>query len=638
MVIREGSFDSLTCPRPQRLLRLQQDHVDEEIWSEAKVGQRKALFTVVEHKQLLDLLPNIVALADSEKEALGFWPENSIREAIDRGRLLALADEVDGAKHLVGYVHYSGVFPHAKVQQIATQSDNARDLFGAALGHRIRLVVADEFASELKRTSKDQTNDPILQMALRLPRLPAVDPSKHRELSDKIHNLVFVEPGLASAGTSQSISDAAHIAHAALSRASAFITRDGILLGASGIILDEIGIDVISLDEIASLLVEDSLPSARSSLSGTGFSFGNITGDELKSYLVSSSVSSEIADEFGTMSVVGESRMACAIRIADRILAVGALTVSHGMQPIGRMLVHTCEDQLDGGLFADFLIDRLTRDASRSHPTAIELIHIPGQSSVNSIAQSRGFLRSKSGSTYQKIALGRPLTSTNWGECAAEIRRRTGLSLPADMPASTGSGAEIQVTARTGQAATHPVSQLAELLSPTVVIWPGHDGVLVPIAKAYASELLGTDPQQNFAFMESKDAAFLARRAYVNAPRNAKIMPLDGPILFYESKRTGGRGAIVAVARIVDRTLLPKSELPADSQRRLVVDDVDAFSATDDVLVTSFDNVFPLPMPVPLSYLKTIGAAGNANLISAVSLSSEKITKILAQGWLREIG
>ena len=92
------------------------------------------------------------------------------------------------------------------------------------------------------------------------------------------------------------------------------------------------------------------------------------------------------------------------------------------------------------------------------------------------------------------------------------------------------------------------------------------------------------------------------------------------------------------MGRIVDRTLQPKAELSIDSQRRLVVDDVDTFSATDDILVTNFDNVFALPAPVPLRYLKAIGAAGNANLISAVSLSSEKITQILTQGWFRDIG
>jgi hypothetical protein len=89
---------------------------------------------------------------------------------------------------------------------------------------------------------------------------------------------------------------------------------------------------------------------------------------------------------------------------------------------------------------------------------------------------------------------------------------------------------------------------------------------------------------------------------------------------------------VVAVGRIVDRILQPTIGLSADSQRRLVVEDVDAFSSTENILVTSFDNVFALPVPVTLRYLKEIGAAGTANLISAVSLSGQKITQILTHG------
>lgn len=714
---------------------------------------RTAFSTIVERDHLVRLLPAIVALADSEKEALGFWPENSLREAIDRGRLIALT--ADGG--LSGYIHYSGVFPHAKVQQIATspawrrrgvastlirtlveklegqgflslkadiaetlagslafyrrngfaekmsrkggsarnrailvhvrelesdnlfafadrqqkddldlgirrrsagedplyafdlnvyfdlvrdrlQSENARALFGAALGHQIRLTVSDEFARELRRTSADRANDPVLQMALRLPRLPSVERERCEELAARIHQMVFVGPGLSSAGSAQSLSDAAHIAHAALSRASAFITRDGTLLAASGTLLDQIGIDIISVDEITSLLPDETASIVPAARSGAGFSFGEASEAEIRAYLTLASVPAGLTNEFCSSPVPGTMRVARAIRTAESLLAIGILVVPQGMQPIARMLIHAREDQPDAGLFADFLIDRLTRDAAGTHPTAIELIHVAGQSSVNRIAKSRGFIRSRSGTVYHKIALGRPLTKANWAECAAETRRRTGFMLPAGMPETALEDTEIPLASPGGERLAYPASQLGDLLSPAVVIWPGGNGVIVPIAKTYADELLGTAPQHVFTFMEAKDAAFLTRRAYVSTPRSAPLIPVDGPILFYESSRTGGRGAVVAVGRIVDRTLQPKAELTADSQRRLVVDDVDAFSATDDILITTFDNLFTLPAPVPLRYLKAIGAAGNANLISAVSLSSEKITQILTQGWLRDIG
>lgn len=714
---------------------------------------RKSLSTLVERDHLNRLLPAIIALADSEKEALGFWPENSLSEAIDRGRLIALAEDGE----LWGYIHYSGIFPHAKVQQIATspsrrrqgvastlirtlvakleshgflslkaeiaetlagslafyrrngfvevmsrkggsarnrailvhvrelesdnlfafadrqqtadldlgikrrsagedplyafdlnvyfdlvrdrhQSDKARALFGAALAHQIRLTVSDEFALELRRTSADRANDPVLQMALRLPRLPSVDRERRGELAARVHQMVFVDPGLPSAGSTQSLSDAAHIAHAALSRASAFITRDGTLLAASGSLLDQVGIDIISVDEIVSLLPDEATSEPPGSRSGTGFCFGEATDADLAGYLTIAKAPSGLAGEFCSPPILGMVRVARAIRAADHLLAIGVLLVPQGMQPVARMLVHAREDQTDAGLFADFLIDRLTRDAASAHPTAIELIHVPGQSSVNRVAQSRGFVRSRSGVLYQKIALGRPLMAPNWVDCAAETRRRTGFTLPATMPITALEETEISLVSPGGRSFAYPASQLTDLLSPTIVIWPGVDGVIVPIAKTFADELLGTAPQHAFAFVEAKDAAFLARRAYVSAPRNVPLMPVDGPILFYESSRTGGRGAVVAVGRIVDCVLQPKTDLSVDSQRRLVVDDVHAFSATDDILITSFDNLFALPAPVPLRYLKLIGAAGNANLISAVSLSSEKVTEILTQGWLRDIG
>lgn len=721
-----------------------------------QTSKRTAFSLVSRRDMLLALHPQIVALADSEKnDALGFLSDSAIREAILRDRVIALATGEGEGSSLVGYVLYSGVFPHAKVQQIATdkawrrsgaattlmnslvsklerqgflsiradiaedlptslsfylknrfvqafkrqggsarkrailahvreletdslftfadrqtsarsdlgirqrsagddpiyafdlnvyfdlvreraESEKARRLFGAALSHEIRLVVAEEFVVELRRTSSGQSSDPVLQMALRMPRLPKPDATALKELTTKIHDIVFVETGSSAAGKKQSMSDAGHLAHAALSKASAFITRDSAVLDARDRLLEEVGIDVISLDETVALLPPEPSDAGFASHPGVGFKFALATEAEVAAYFTEVGIANGIQNEFTQTQAIGVTRQVRTIRDDRRLHALAVLVIPRGMKPVARLLVHTRADHVDAGLFADFLLDQMTRDACAGHPILIELIHVAGQSTVNSIAQSRGFTRSKSGNSYRKLAVGMPVTQANWSECAAEIRRRTDIAMPVTMPSSSINGQEISLTPSSEPLLQVRVSQLPDVLGPAIFVWPDRNGVVVPIAKNYANALLGTNPQQAFDFVENKDAAFLTRRAYVNAPRSAKIMPLDAPILFYESKRSGGRGAIVAVARIVDRVLISKSELPNDGQRRLVVDDVDAFSATDDVLFTTFDNVFPLPVPVPLSYLKSIGATGSANLISAVSLPGEKITKILSQGWLRE--
>ena len=148
---------------------------------------------------------------------------------------------------------------------------DARKLFGAALAHQVRLGVADEFLKELRRTSLDEQDDPILQLALRLPRMPQAEPTDLMGLREQIHDLIFIQGGTSDAGTDQALSDAAHLAHAALARASAFVTRDGTILGARAEVFESFGIDVITVDELLSLVLPDEMHASAWPLFGHRF-------------------------------------------------------------------------------------------------------------------------------------------------------------------------------------------------------------------------------------------------------------------------------------------------------------------------------------------------------------------------------
>ena len=306
-------------------------------------------------QRILAHFDEILSLADSERARLGFLPEQALRDGILRGKMLGLVDRSLEQPRLVAYLLYSGVFPHAKVQQVATigthrqqgvasaliralvaeleqlgfmtlradvasdlhaalafyatnrfepvrtkpggtsrsrnivvhireldtdslfaresesgfevdlgirsrsareapffaldlnvffdlarnrsQSETARRLFGAALAHEVRITVADEFVTELRRETPKRTEDPILQLALRLPRMPKADRHQLHNLQHQMHDLVFIQHQVSGAGKPQAWSDAKHLAHAALARASAFITRDGAILGSRGELL-----------------------------------------------------------------------------------------------------------------------------------------------------------------------------------------------------------------------------------------------------------------------------------------------------------------------------------------------------------------------------------------------------------------
>jgi ribosomal protein S18 acetylase RimI-like enzyme/predicted nucleic acid-binding protein len=695
---------------------------------------------------LLAMAGQIQVLADSEREALGFLPEMAIREAISRKRVIALLANVGSKNEFAGYLLYSGVFPHAKVQQIAVvpqcrrfgvagalmrtflaelevrgfmtvradvaadlpsalafyarhgfeivrersggkargrtilvhareletdtlfsisnrvpstgvelglrrrsagqsplfaldlnifldlvrnrqHSDQARRLFGAALAHDIRVAVSDEFVRELRRNSIDVSNDPLLQMALNMPRLPSAEINDQAQLQEKVHDLVFVRRGLRNSGTVQALSDARHLAHAAIARATAFVTRDAALLDSRDELIRNFGIDVISLDEIVELLPVDEIPSAAAAVVGAGFQAQVSSRDDAEKYLRENNVATAANS---LLAAVSDANFIWNVTQDQRVVALGWLSLERSIMPVGKLLVHSRPEHQSSSLFSDYLLDLLVREACKGGPVTLELEQLPGQSMVHSIARSQGFTKGPA-SRLIKIAVGKPLVAPSWSASAKELQRRTGFTLPANFPTNADA---IVAGYNQDSAGLLRLDELENLLSPTIIVWPGRAGVIVPITKRYADELLGTNRQQRLSFIESMDASFLTKRAYINSPKSAKLMRPDMPIIFYESKRDRqGVGAVVAVARIVDAVISKKHEISREDRRRLVVDNIADFSKGEDVLLTTFDNLIQLPKPVPVKRLRELEAVGRANLVSPVELPSEKIAQILAEGW-----
>lgn len=711
-------------------------------------------FTLVKDTNaLLSLFEPIQALADSEKVALGFLPKQALHEAIERGRLFALTANNGSGQEIAGYLLYSGVFPHAKIQQIAVanqyrkqavgsslirsfvsdleqlgfmsikaeiasdldgplafyrkngfefvcerdggqtrnrkilvhvrqletdtlfsasdvkrsrgldlgikrrsageapfyafdlnvyfdlaknreKSEIANQLFGAALAHNIRLVVASEFVKELKRTTNNAGTDAILKLAQRLPGMPAADKAELDTLASQVHDLVFVQPQRSGANSDQAISDARHLAHAALGRASAFITGDKAILAARNQLLSTIGIDVVTVSELVDLLPKDPLPDASQTTIGQGFTCGTITGLELDAYLRDSRVNTSLISEFCSVNETRNNAQYLAIRESGRVVAVGAILLPRTVTPIARLLVHVRPEHHNVEIFTDYLLDTLVRVSCTDTATAIELVHMLGQSPVHSLAKARGFYQNSSTRNYDKIALGHPLTQNNWQQTTHEVRRRTGFALPNNPP--SGGNDSVNIATGTSNSIVVTPSELEDILSPAVIIWPRRISALVPIRRIYADDLLGTSKQQSFDFITNKDASFFSRRSFVNSPRTASVMRPECPIFFYESQTGNGRGAVVAVARIVNAIVVQKQDIPDERLRRLVVYDVDEFSATDEVLLTSFDNLFELPRTIPLKELRCLGVVDGANLVSPVNISSEQAATILTKGWPNE--
>lgn len=702
---------------------------------------------------LLQHLPAIRALADGEKEALGFLPEAAYRDAIVQKRLRVMLARDNGTSHVAGFILFSGVFPNARIQAIAVSPEHRRSgiasalvsalvshlegrgyiaitaavasdlagaqafyesrgfvarrvrdggqtrqrrivlrsreldtanfftlmappalsgqsaanlglrprsafeaplyvidlnvlfdltkqrarstianrLFGAGLAHLVRLAVAPEFIVELERTSKDITNDITLKLARQLPKLPTFPKEDVEPLATVIHKTVFVDTNHAQAGTRQAFSDARHLAEAALIRASGYITSDNALLNARDELLALIGVDIASLDEFVELLPADEMNRERGQLKGTKCETKATTAGDVKTYLASQNISDALIAEHLPSAAALQRASLQGIFEDGEIVAVGVYRAPASVDAPARMLVHVRPDHVSCETFSEHLLDEAIRESCHSGPVTIELRAIPGQSTVNRAAKLRGFLPAANSDVLIKVALGRPLTPATWTSIARQTRRRTGLALPEAVPDAVAVQCGVAVHGPDGSNITVQLAALEAALAPTLIVWPGRDGVIAPIAKSFADDLLGTADQ--LYMFGRPNAAFVGLRTYFNSPRTAPMMRSGVPILFYESKRSGGRGAIVAGGRIVDATIVSKDRVSDDLLRRAVVEDLDPLTTSSDVLATSFDNLIRFPNPVTLDTLRQLGAAGPSNLQTTTPLPNSLLAAILDRGW-----
>ena len=507
----------------------------------------------------------------------------------------------------------------------------AEKLITAALSHKVRLVIAPEFIAELKRKCEDPDVDPILRLALQLPRLPVVDAENADRIAKRLHQLIFEEPGLASAGTPQAQSDARHLAEAALASAAAYVTSDGSILDVRREILQEIGVDVCSLEEFAELLPGELSSGIPTNVKKTDVSMRDVSAELLRKHLLGRELEPELLSEFAP-TVADPSRWSGrAVFEGDDIVAVGVYIYPPYIHTPTRILVHVRPDHVAANRFADHLLDEGVRRASTAGPITIELPWVPGQTTVRQLAMLRGFVPNEDRGVLIKGAIGRPVTRSSWDKLSRQLRRTTALHLPEDPPILQSARTGVSVSNPEGEKFSIPLEVLEDALGPTLVLLPGRDGVIVPITRGFADDLLNTGDQM--PLFGEPIAAFLSQRTYFNTPRAARLMRPRTPILFYESKRSGGRGNIIAAARIVDSMVLMKNQVPKDLYTSAVVEDLSTLTKASDILVTTFDNLLRFPQQVSLEQLRAMKAIGRSNLQTATALSSTLLCEIVEMGW-----
>jgi hypothetical protein len=105
-------------------------------------------------------------------------------------------------------------------------------------------------------------------------------------------------------------------------------------------------------------------------------------------------------------------------------------------------------------------------------------------------------------------------------------------------------------------------------------------------------------------------------------------------MLFYESGKQGGRGELIAIARVRQAYLRPEEAAPDDFEQSVFTEArLSEIGKSETKTVVAFDNLFHLPRGVPLSSLQRIGCGRPNDLITTHSITDTQLQEILQEAF-----
>lgn len=518
------------------------------------------------------------------------------------------------------------------------RSKSAAKVIRAGLSNSIRLMVAAEFTEELLRTSTDTSNDPVLAFASQLDSLSRPPDKVLRPLVNMLASVIFHERAARGTLTERDMSDLVHIATAIQHRAAGFVTSENAILRASGYLHDAHKIDVIGVEEFAQIVdVGVRLPRASTTnvASGTLHTCRNHESDLAHARTFLETMRAESAFIHEALACQGSSTQWLLVTGGSEPLAYAKWEVHGGLRRAADVYLCVDEGHHAAETIIDHLLDAIPRELSGIAPTLIRLHISSGQVMTRQAALSMGFLppdgASNSTSKLQRLAVGRVISAENWTSVRQFLASVAALSLPAQIPTFVAGNPRILVN--TGQRDIEmTLAEIERALSPVLFLFRGRGGVIVPIQEQYARELLGSSPQ--LSMWAPPEAILRRERVYISAPSTLRRMTPGTPMLFYESLDGNGRGCVVALARITDSRAVSKMEALGKVKQRGVLDDrtLEQRSVGEEVTETSFDNIFLFKSPVALKRLRQLGCADGSNLISAKTISFDRLAQVVKEG------
>jgi GNAT superfamily N-acetyltransferase/predicted nucleic acid-binding protein len=519
------------------------------------------------------------------------------------------------------------------------RSEAASRVMSAAFENDIRLSISAELLEELERHTPPDRPDPILNFSRTLPRLPLPPRNIIQQYTAELAPIIF--PNRATIGKLkiQDYSDLKHLITAIHECATGFITSENAILRAAPYLRKHHGLDVLPPETFTSdsnFHVEINVTSQDGSSRIASRPMNSNDYDDAAEFLSRHHVTPAIARTILSSGTSTLPRRRYIIRVDQNVCAIGTWEPpSLGSNP-REIYIYLDEQNAFTTTCAEHLIGRAISDTGAANITAFNIRPLTGQPTVRRVAISNGFFPvgglSPRSQNLRKIAIGHPLTPENWKSHRSSINKLIGLRIPATPPNYKNPEQPIEVLDRNGKSMTVSISDLENLVSPSLIILPHRPSIIAPITGGYAEELFRGSSQPSFLY--DREAVLHHVRGYISGPASYSKVREGSILIFYESSTGGGRSAATAVARVTRRYLMEKDAATEYASTRAVLDEraIQGIGRTKNVTVSEFDNLMLFQKPVPLKELRSIGCADGANFVTARSISTEHLSAILRAG------
>ena len=518
--------------------------------------------------------------------------------------------------------------------------EDAIDLFRAERLGSCRLAVSEELARELKRSATEGRTDPMQAYTEIFPAFPFLRGEEWESLFPTLAALVFPEKLLGNLSENDK-SDLRHLTTAIQHRLAGFITNDDAILSASVQIKDKYGVQIVSPTVFKQAVSGAPTESAFETPSADTLTLAPINdsdGTAVHSLLASLGISgSAVAAEWAVSESGRRVSSRYGVWIGSQLLGYLVWpSWSHDGAILAHVAVNEASPQSENA--SRTLLMFLLENAAASGPVQIRIEFPRHQAHIREVAAGLGFRGTTSitnEAILSKLVLGRIVTPATWDQCRNELASIGRLKLPDEPPVFRSADQQIQVLTQDGNRAHIPLHSLETLLGPALFCLPGRGAVITPLRRGFSEHLLGHLPQQSL-LPQSKVALFKERH-YLSDPSTLKRFKRGELMLFYESLKQGGLGAIVSIARIQKAYLKLQENLESTDLDSSVLDSasLEAIGRATTKTVTVFDSIMHFQNPVSMETLKRIGCGKPTDLLTTHPITDHQLQVIISEGTAR---